>query len=941
MHTNSSPYIALAVLTLALPGHSTAQTTGQSLFQATSDPARLLARAADRDGSGAVQPAEWEALVGGIPSSDEGLLDRHAAVACVLIPLLDMDGGGLTERDLGLALTQLDADGSGSLQPDELGPSGASNFAGGSPAGLVGAAADSNDDGTVDASEWAALVGEGSPETEVAVERLAERLAVLETRVPEDRNAFTPATLVVTVAAGLDADRNGLLRLDDLELLHASLDTNQDRVLSAEELAATAAPQDSPRVPAADAPGSAPGEDPLMPWQRNLEDALALSRATGKPLLICVNMDGEAASESLAARRYRDPAFVELAEGFIPILASPDRHDARDYDGSGRRIPDSKFGRVVNGEHIDIEPQLFERYFQGQRVAPRHVGVSPEGEILFDLYLLQDLSVIDATLREHGAFDATLADPATLSEEELLASRDASARDRLEQLYAEGDASTRARLATLALDTERAAQHPALVRLALHDAFPAVRLRGVEELALHPHSAPEHLIDLYPRAFQLAAEDRELRQRLVSALSALAGTAAESQTMIRARRLARIYAALLDATPAIEPELWRIALAGSLARVPSGAASPVPAEVALATLEARAAETPNDPRLDTLFAAASLRAAQGLIEGGGGNPSFFLQDAAEAALRATERDAGDALAWSYLASASFLQSDFARAGDAATRALPELLGWADTPLAADVLNALAQSRTRDLYGRLGASSEWPANWVVDVAAAYRVLLDHPLGTEEQAKAGLDFLGTIEALDEQHRFLRQALRRYPGASAMHDYLRWIVLRDDGPEGLEEAYDAIEYPAEYEATVRWYGGLSRFIAAERHVEDRAPKAARRAYSRAIETFEESVELNPGFHDSAAHYIGLSWAGIARLELDAIPSSDPAAGLDRLETALEALERGVEANPAGLENTDGLGATPAATARELVARLRRADAEERAEELVALFAQHGTQL
>ena len=56
-----------------------------------------------------------------------------------------------------------------------------------------------------------------------------------------------------------------------------------------------------------------------MPWQRNLEDALAVVERTGKPLLICVNMDDEPASESLAWRRYRDPAFVELANGFVPL----------------------------------------------------------------------------------------------------------------------------------------------------------------------------------------------------------------------------------------------------------------------------------------------------------------------------------------------------------------------------------------------------------------------------------------------------------------------------------------------------------------------------------------------------------------------------------------------------------------------------------------------
>src|SRR5262245_55183296 len=30
----------------------------------------------------------------------------------------------------------------------------------------------------------------------------------------------------------------------------------------------------------------------LVPWQRSIEDALAISKATGAPILVCVNMDG-------------------------------------------------------------------------------------------------------------------------------------------------------------------------------------------------------------------------------------------------------------------------------------------------------------------------------------------------------------------------------------------------------------------------------------------------------------------------------------------------------------------------------------------------------------------------------------------------------------------------------------------------------------------------
>src|SRR5262249_27277565 len=128
---------------------------------------------------------------------------------------------------------------------------------------------------------------------------------------------------------------------------------------------------------AASVPLRAQDPTPRMPWQRNLADALALAASTGKPLLLCVNIDGESACQSLARGRYRDPQFAARADGFVCVVASPDRHDAFDHDDRGRRIPDSKLGRVTSSEHIDIEPALFERWFNDRRVAPRHVGVSP------------------------------------------------------------------------------------------------------------------------------------------------------------------------------------------------------------------------------------------------------------------------------------------------------------------------------------------------------------------------------------------------------------------------------------------------------------------------------------------------------------------------------------------------------------------------------------
>ena len=55
----------------------------------------------------------------------------------------------------------------------------------------------------------------------------------------------------------------------------------------------------------------------LITWQRTWEDALAVSKETGKPILVCINMDGEIASEHYAGVRYRQPEIAALYEPYV------------------------------------------------------------------------------------------------------------------------------------------------------------------------------------------------------------------------------------------------------------------------------------------------------------------------------------------------------------------------------------------------------------------------------------------------------------------------------------------------------------------------------------------------------------------------------------------------------------------------------------------------
>ena len=910
---------------LATLGTVVSPAAAQSAFELAFSPGKAIVRAADDDGSGDVTQVELTAFVDSLETSEDGGFDRTALMARLLRAYLDADGDGeFRGADADARLASLDADRSGTLEASEI---QVTIGGGGRPNarmidGVVAYGADTDGSGTVDAAEWAAAVhplGELVP-----AERIVAWIEAAEARGDGDTNAFGAATLLLSLRAALDANGDGMATVEDVVQLTRPLDTNSDGTVSAEEL--TARGRGNRGGGYDDVRG---GDVPLMPWQRTLEDALALVEASGKPLLICVNMDGETASEALVRGRYRNPEFARLAGGFVPVLANPSRHTERDHDDRGRRIADPRFGRLIGAEHIDIEPEVYERYFKEQRVAPRHVGVSAGGEVLFDLYLLQDLKAIDRALEEHGRPDLELPDLSGLGPGGLLASHDAEARERLEALFLESDETTRLWLARAALEESRSAQHPALIRMALRDPSAAVRSEAVHSLARFPELLD---VEVFPEALREAtpAQLPALHERL----TALAATATEND-QIRARRLARMALAFALDSDVVDVELWRAAVSGAASVVASVVAEG-PADIervyeALDRVGQRLRANPRDARLNALSAELGLRASQILVARGSGNPGFVLMDARAAAERAVEADPDSTLGWACLAVVTHQLGDFELAADAATRALPGLIDQATSKLAADVLNAFADGRLRALYERLGTEEGWPTEWVPDVLAAYEVLAAHPRGTEARMVAGDDAFWNLEAFRRQAGYTRSALERWPASGAVHERFRLQILRDGGAAALMTAYDDMDVPAELAPTVRWFEGLAQFVAAEHFVQDLHTGEAIAAYGACIETFRESLELEATFGPSALHYIAQAWAGIARIHLDA----------GRLDEALEVLQEGARAYVGSFDAADGLGNTPADTARELRRALQRAQRGAAAEELMAYLSERGVEI
>ena len=485
--------------------------------------------------------------------------------------------------------------------------------------------------------------------------------------------------------------------------------------------------------------------------------------------------------------------FAELTRGFVPLIVSPDRRNVRDHDDLGRRILSPRFGRVIDAEHITIEPTLFERYFSGRRVAPRHLAVSPDGQVLFDISLSNVPSEIDRALEQHGRFDVPQPDPAAMTESQLLASRYAVCRSELEARYAAGDQRTRSRLAGLALSDMREIQHPELLQMALADPHPSIRRQAAWVLVQHPQEITSERL---PALLRDSAGDPALRGALLATVDRLRSQGRDLAVRSQAERLQRVFDDLARPSRAVDVERWRLSL--PFVATPRAEGSLNLVLERLAAVDARLGKTSEDPALELLRVELLLRCAKAQIASGGGNPTFFLEDARTGAEELTP--SGRSLA--VVASASHLLGDGQRAGEAAAAALPELVKQAAGGPGSEVLDALVWARTNAIYAVMGRGGSWPDGWVSEVRDACEVLLLHPAGTQNQALSYVNFLGAVGAWAEQRDALDRALKRFPLSGDLHARLRSLALRDGGAAGLERAYAQIPRTEENEASLDWF-------------------------------------------------------------------------------------------------------------------------------------------
>ncbi len=645
----------------------------------------------------------------------------------------------------------------------------------------------------------------------------------------------------------------------------------------------------------------------LIPFQRSWDDAATVSKETGKPILVCVNMDGEIASEHYAGVRYRMPEVAKLYEPYVCVIASVYRHGPRDYDEQGERILCPRFGSVTCGEHITMEPKVYEQFLDETRVSPRHIAVELDGEEMYDVYYAFDTRSVFTRIVEGVANrppprpprgDRTLA--------ERVASRDIADREAVEQAYREGDAAARRELLQAAQATGEDAPVD-LLRLAIFGLDTDLSRLARRSLC---KSRTDGTMQLINEALRVPLDGGE-REELIRALERLGGQSPDARTY------AVVHRGLGTRSRAVDVEAW----AGAIQAQPTPPADRQRLETLIEEQDAILGSGDVARHLD--LADAFLTFAYEQYESDPEFAEFLLMDA-----RRTAREASRLGAYGWRANAALAVSEYylgeaERAHDHAEKAVAagvpdDPSGW--TSMA--VLAIFAQARQQDIREAAEARQPWPPEWLTDVHAACSVLARHPLSTPDQLVAHYDFLDGLGGAGQASRVLDQALERFPDSFEVHGRLRRRVLRESGVDGLEPAYEAMLARGDAAAPLHWYAGYASFVTAEYRRRTGHEAAALAAYDRAIAHHEADVARDPARAAAADEQIALALAGRARLAYER--GEDDVA----LTELLAAFARGPEA----AATQDGLNISAVDTAMVLLARLEDRGSAEAAGRLAA---------
>lgn len=617
--------------------------------------------------------------------------------------------------------------------------------------------------------------------------------------------------------------------------------------------------------PLAQDPGSAPAAAvptaARIEWQRSLADALAVQEATGLPLLVVVNMDGEVFNERFAKSTYKDPAFVASTRGYVCVVASPDRHTDKDYDADGNRIECPRFGGCTCSEHIQIEPELFRRYFNGTRNAPRHVGVTKQGAIVFDRFLDTSMqTAIDAIAKNAG--DASKQPGPSTDPAVLFGRRDALARRTLEAMWQRGDAAARRALMVAAAD---AGNEPYdMLRAGLRDEDAEVAAKAA--LALAKRGGKDALIDL---------EDALARHPSGPVHDALVARIVElAKTDDAAKRLAAHLVAPVAPTRIAAP--WSNAWAAP--RFDDGDRAAIEKE--LDRCETALKQTPDDDEARLALAVAQAAFADILARDGDKGPEFWFADAIGSARKVKAKELQPE-AQAVIAYASYMTGEAQACGTALALAqsAPQNGRQPAPALAARFLDVAIAGTATKVFGDTGGNAARAWRSEIDRVVAMLDLMNERKAVREGALlagAGLLEYGGLRA--QARARLAEAVARFPGSPKAHERWRNRLLVDLGVAGMRKAYAEFVATAADKPEAEWFAGYAGVVAGEQETRDKRAAQGIAAYAEAIDRLQRSAAGNADFADSANGLAVLALAGRAELLVEDGKPEDAAADLLR---------------------------------------------------------------
>lgn len=647
--------------------------------------------------------------------------------------------------------------------------------------------------------------------------------------------------------------------------------------------------------PLAQDPGSAPAASApaRIEWQRSLADALAVQEATGLPLLVVVNMDGEVFNERFAKSTYKDPAFIASTKGWICVVASPDRHTDKDYDADGNRVECPRFGGCTCSEHINIEPELFRRYFNGTRNAPRHVGVTPQGAITFDRFLDTSMqTAIDAIAKNAG--DASKQPGPSTDVGALFGRRDALARRTLEAMWKRGDAAARQKLMEAAGD---ATNEPIdLLRAGLRDDNADVAAKAA--IALAKRGGKDALIDL---------EDALARQPSGPVHDALVARIVElAKTDEAARRLAAHLTA--PAAPSRIAAPW--SNGWSAARYDDGDRAAIEKE--LDRCEAALKQKPDDDATRLQLATAQLALADVLARDGEKGPEFWFADAIASARKVKAKDLQPE-AQAVVAYAAYMTGESQACGTALALAqsATQNARQPEAPLAARFLDVAVAGTASKVFAEAGnnAARAWRAE-IDRVVAMLDLMNDRKAAREGALLAGAGLLEYGGLRAQARARLADAVARFPGSAKAHERWRNRLLVDLGVGGMRKAYAGFVDAAANKPEAEWFAGYAALVAGEVETREKRVPQALSAYGEAVERLGRSAAGNADFADSANGFAVLALAGRADLLAEA----------GRAEEAAADLLQAWSLRPESFDDQDGLQRKPRGVASRVAQALEK---------------------